>query len=249
VLAVYYTSRGPTREENEDAILIDKRVFIDTPKPQSFVFENRGVIMVADGVGGYRGGAMAASILAGSLSDLPLNLKEDEVRSAVISACEEAAKKMRAKAEVDFGLCNMSSAAAGVYVGESYIVAFNCGDCRVYRLIKPYLNKVSHDHSAVQMLFDQGLIEEDEMRSHPRKNVITSSIGAGDNVNEIFFKRISLIPPLKLFLCSDGVWEALSKEKLEEILSEPTYLSAPNLTNELYKAQATDNISFVILEM
>lgn len=249
MLAVYYTNRGPLREDNQDALLVDKQVLVKTPSPQSFTFENGGIFSIADGVGGYQGGEIAASILTKSLSDIPLGLKEDEVRSSLISACEKAAQQMTAKAKSDSRLANMSSAAAGVYIGESYVEAFNCGDCRVYRSIKPYLNKLSHDHSAVQMLFDLGMIGEDDMRSHPRKNVITSSVGANEESIDIYFKRISLVSPLKLFICSDGVWETINLDRLGEIVSESANIAAVKLTAELYTAQASDNISFIILEL
>jgi protein phosphatase len=143
----------------------------------------------------------------------------------------------------------MSSTMAGVFFTKGELAVFNCGDCRVYRFSRPYLAKLSHDHSIVQSLFDSGAIGEEEMRSHPQKNVIISSVGIDNEQTEIFFKKIPIGHPLTLFLCSDGVWETLSLDRLEEILCQPAKEAATVLANELFEQKAKDNISFVILEI
>jgi protein phosphatase len=211
-------------------------------------FDDIGVFVVADGVGGYQGGEIASQTVLRSFASYDIN-DDEEPLLAVRRLCREASEEIAAMAEDDSDLVNMSSTIAGVVIGLNNIAVFNCGDCRVYRFIKPYLTKLTHDHSAVQLLFDNGLIEESEMRTHPRKNVIMSGVGRNDGETDIFYRRLPFITPLKLFLCSDGVWESLDLERLEEILCLPTIQAGEILAQELFDQGAQDNVSFIILDI
>ncbi|MDR1658063.1 MAG: serine/threonine-protein phosphatase [Deltaproteobacteria bacterium] len=248
MLAAFFTHEGPTRTDNQDAVLLEGTVYIRTETPQIVEFEDGGVFAVADGVGGYYGGDIAAQAVLRAFSGYGIPGEEDPFER-VKRLCREASEEMVILAGDDEELVNMSSTLAGVVIDAFNIGVFNCGDCRVYRFIEPYLTKLSHDHSAVQLMFDNGLIEESEMRTHPRKNVIMSGVGLDDGETDIFFRSIPFISPVKLFLCSDGVWEALPLEKIEEILCQPIQQAADMLVEAMFKEQAPDNISFIILDL
>jgi len=246
MLAVFYTNRGPRRKANQDAVLINGAIYTAMDEPLSVRSENGGVFVVADGLGGYKGGEAAAALVLDALSRLVSPALPD---AAVVRAlCGEASAGMRALAARDSSLSEMSSTMAGLVIRAAKMALFNCGDCRVYRLSRPYPAKLSHDHSVVQELFDQGLIDEDEMRVHPRKNIVTAAIGTETTPAEIFFQAMEFHTTYKLFLCSDGVWEALPAAGIAEILREAADTAANTLVAELFRADAADNISFIILE-
>ncbi|MDR2456806.1 MAG: serine/threonine-protein phosphatase [Deltaproteobacteria bacterium] len=248
MLAAYFCHEGPVRAQNQDAVLVGGAVLLRTETPEYAELGRCGVLAVADGVGGYKGGEIASSIVLECLSQLP---SEGPVPSqeTVRSRLRLASEMMRASARGSAELASMSSTLAGVIVGEREMAVFNCGDCRVYRLSRPYLSKLTHDHSVVQALFDSGVIGEEEMRFHPRRHVIMSGVGLDDGQTELFFKTFPKGSPLSLFLCSDGVWEAMPLESLEEILSRPALEAAALLAEVLFKMQAQDNVSFIILEI
>jgi protein phosphatase len=246
MLVVFYTNQGPTRSENQDGLLVGGQIYLRTLSPQSLNQEQSGLLVVADGVGGYQGGEIASSTLLAFFSALKPVFENAE--RAILDLCYEVSDKLKDLSVNQENLTNMSTTMAGVLIEGSNGIVFNCGDCRVYRFSHPYLSKLTRDHSAVQLLFDENIINEDEMRKHPRKNVITSCIGIDKTEINIYFRRINLNSHFKLFLCSDGVWETLNLEKIEEIICYPIIEAANMLVNELFKEKAKDNISFILLE-
>ncbi|MDR1297008.1 MAG: serine/threonine-protein phosphatase [Deltaproteobacteria bacterium] len=272
MLTAYYTNAGPAREDNQDAVLVGSLISPDTENAVLLdPGQPLGVFAVADGVGGYRGGELAAKTLLDSLRELnrvpetrpgaedspespsagPAGSSPAEAASVelkITEACRRASDKMAELAAETPGYANMNTAVAGVFIGAGQITFFNSGDCRVYRLSAPHLTKMTRDHSLVQIMFDQGLIEEEEMRLHPRKNVLTSCIGRDREDFELYFKTMPQSSPQKYFICSDGVWEALPLEEIEQILCLPTPLAAATLARRLFEADASDNISFIILD-
>ena len=180
------------------------------------------------------------------------NISTSEAKNKIISIIIEAAKKIISAAKDNPELSHMGAVCAGVVFCNKDILVFNCGDCRVYGQRDNHLEKLSHDHSLVQELFDSGKIEENNMRTHLRKNIVTACVSTNPSYLNIFFREISYSHEYKrIFICSDGVWEALSVVEFEECLCENSLESANNITEKLFALQehCHDNVSFIIIDM
>lgn len=254
--AVFYSNKGFVREHNEDALFVAGNIIsgcsmtapveIDTKSPDN-------CFVVIDGMGGYEGGEQAARIVAASFIENSCNWNistsatKEKINSILNNAIQKITNIVNDKPE----LAAMGAALAGMTFCNDGILAFNCGDCRVYRQQGQYLERLSHDHSIVQELFDKGEIEEDDMRTHPRKNTITACISSDISYMNIYSRDIPLSLHQKFLICSDGVWEALSINELEACLSENSLDTANNLTQKLLSLQdeCRDNISFIIVEI
>lgn len=142
-------------------------------------------------------------------------------------------------------LTSMGATIAGIVFCSDSILIFNCGDCRVYRKQGEYLEKLSHDHSVVQELFDRGDIDENDMRTHQKKNIITACVSSRTEDLNIFFRAVPYkMENQRFLLCSDGVWEALTIDEIEKCTS-PQELA--NILLNLHK-NCKDNISFIMIE-
>jgi serine/threonine protein phosphatase PrpC len=254
--AVFTTHRGAARRENQDALAVCGVVKTGCMDSREIIAINSfpALAAVIDGMGGYNGGERAAAILARTFSDaaarniFPTEPEPARDEKILASLLEEAASAMRAAAREDPELSSMGAASAGILIRERSAVAFNCGDCRVYRFSYGALERLSRDHSVVQILFESGELDEDGMRSHPRKNIVTSAVTANlAERPEIFVKTVSRVPSDEFFICSDGVWEALSKTRIEEILRNGFPDAADHLRAALLEAACRDNISFIWL--
>jgi len=119
----------------------------------------------------------------------------------------------------------------------------------VYRLQGGAIEKLTHDHSYVQELFDNGEISEDKMRTHPRKNIVTSGVIAnGPSKPEFFCGEYSFKDGDKFFACSDGVWEALPIDEIQKTLSNgDVFAACSELQKRLISAEYRDNVSFVFV--
>jgi protein phosphatase len=249
------THRGAVRSENQDALCVAGKIWTgDMSSPQVVEVKDFPLLLAAiDGMGGHKGGALAARILAETLSraafasfGAELDLEADE--RALHSLLCQAAQRMESEAWKTPELASMGATVSGVLIREKNAVAFNCGDCRVYRFSKAELERLTRDHSLVQALYEMGEIGEDEMRTHPRKNIVTSAVSADSSeIFELYVKGVSRCESDVFFLCSDGVWEALDSRQLTQWITPSLSLAdgATRLFDALLAAECRDNVSFL----
>jgi protein phosphatase len=210
---------------------------------------------VADGMGGYAGGALAAEIIALTLSEAAqahslkklfapaLDIREDE--KTIRSLLEASTRKMAAAARDAPEMARMGAVVAGILLREKSALVFNCGDCRVYRVSGGATERLTREHSIVQALYESGEIDEDGMRSHPQKSIVTSSVSPGSEDGfELSVRAVSRCRGDEFFICSDGVWEALGAQRLAPWLTDPA-MDARGLLDDLLSSGCNDNVSFI----
>jgi protein phosphatase len=258
--AAFVTHRGAVRSENQDAVLIAGTVkngdmdHIETAEITSFP----ACFAVIDGMGGHAGGAAAARILAETFADsrrgerFGQKFDPDEDRKVLTEILKEASERMSCESREDPALSEMGAAMAGLLIRENRAAAFNCGDCRAYRFQRGSgIERLTKDHSIVQELLDMGEINEDEMRTHPRKNIVTSAVTAGRTGRtekpELYVRGLSRTDEDEYLICSDGVWETMPADELGGFLSGPFPESAGELLKALMSSECRDNISFIWL--
>lgn len=250
----FITHRGAVRPQNQDALQIAERFFtgdMDAPGFREVKdLKTPLLLSVVDGMGGHRGGEEAAAILAralaaasGSFAPDPDAEADERLLRGILKA---AAEEMDARAHEAPELSGMGATVAGVILRERSALAFNCGDCRTYRFSGGEPEKLTHDHSVVQTLRDRNEISEEEMRLHPRKNIVTAAVmtGASEDL-ALFVRPVSRTDGDAFFLCSDGVWEALPLRELEFHLGDPAPDAPQRLFNALLRSECRDNVSFV----
>ena len=252
---VFFSNKGPAREHNEDALFTAGNVISGCSMsfPAEINTENDDkCFIVIDGMGGYEGGERAARIIASAFIensgrwDISINEAQAKINLILNSAVNKIAAAVTDKPE----LASMGAALAGIVFCDDKALIFNCGDCRVYRQNSKYLEKLSHDHSVVQELCDAGEIEEDEMRTHVKKNIITACVTSKAADLNIYFRNISINEHERFLVCSDGVWEALPLDEIEACLCEDISDTAKNIAKKLLSLDehCRDNISFEIIE-
>lgn len=247
--AVIFTNTGPARSENEDAVLSGQLFCnISLVRPEAAdINEVKGILAIADGMGGHAGGAKAAEMVLLALRSLDEQPLSEDAPHQVETKLKSAADDLRLKACDDQRLKGFGATVAGIWFDRTNALIFNCGDCRVYRFRSGLLDQLSYDHSRVFQLFREGLISEDDMRHHPLKHVVTSSIQDDAMPPDIFTRRIEILTRDLFLICSDGVWESLALEDIEECLCGDDLMTIANhLTEDLIKADCEDNLSFIL---
>lgn len=241
MIAWFYTNKGPSRSESQDGVYINGSSFTDMLEPAMLeISASEGLFAVVDGMGGMGGGETARDIVLEHLPELT-NSNNFEKDLAGISAI------LRQKAQGHAELAHMGVTIAGIWIDGDKAIAFNCGDCRVYQIRSGYLQKLTHDHSLVQELVDQGVWAEEEMRFHPRKNIVTSALDVEDQDPHVFEKTLRLQSGSAFLVCSDGLWEALGQEEMESQLVLEPGEAAAGLVAKALEAPASDNFSFILL--
>ncbi|MCS7204774.1 MAG: hypothetical protein NZ853_03675 [Leptospiraceae bacterium] len=248
----YYTHRGKVRKNNEDSILIQDRLYHEVNfenLKETEINQNEILLCVADGLGGHEKGEIASFLVLDTLRKSKIKNQNDLLNS--LSYSKQVLNEYAKKNPNAFGL---GTVIAGIFFMSEYAIVFNVGDCRVYLYNKEKkLARISKDHSVVEELKDRGFLLEGEERYHPEKHVVTSWI-SGDNeskIPKVFFRSypISFFRGGRILICSDGLWEAIPGEDMEQcfVLDNPQFVGEC-LIRKTFLNGAFDNISFILVE-
>jgi len=177
---------------------------------------------------------------------LPDSDIDDHINTAILRAHQSIRQlaKARPKEAGDAG-----TTLTMAYVKGNQAVIANIGDSRTYVIRKHQLDQITKDHSLVGGLLAQGIITEDQIYTHPDRNVIFRSLGQSEDVNPDFF-RTDLDDGDVLMLCSDGLWEMLpDKGRIVQIIeSSPSLASACDfLVAAANDAGGEDNITVILV--
>ncbi|AQR73836.1 PP2C family serine/threonine-protein phosphatase [Sphingomonas sp. LM7] len=218
---------GRVRKVNEDRVL-------DRP--------DRSLWAVADGMGGHRGGDIAADLAISALrglADAPAPI----TREAILAALKRANGEILARGETAGGV--IGSTIVVLHIADGAAQIFWAGDSRAYRARHGHWEQVTSDHSLVQQLIDQGLIDREQAARHPQGHVITRALGVEDSV-ELETLAFPVEQGALLMLCSDGLSRSLDNAIPTNFVVLDQQAGDQILANALEK-DGSDNISFVLI--
>ncbi len=236
------TDTGSVREQNEDAVFVSDAQTDD-------VKDNGMLVALADGMGGYQGGEVAARIAIDTLraeyfgaeadsTDIPLRLKQ-----AFRKANEQIFDNGSAKGEQ---YMMGTTLVAGVIRGPDLTVA-NVGDSRAYLVRADRLTQVTRDHSLVAEQVAAGAMTEQEARESQHRNIVTRALGHRQRVDVDVFE-IRLLPEDRLVLTSDGVHDYVDEEEMVSVtLSRHPEDAARELVNLAIEHGSNDNVTAVVV--
>jgi protein phosphatase len=234
---------GKIRKNNEDSFYIQ-------------VYDNDHVIgVVADGMGGHKGGKKASSIAVKVISEyvealLPdmLSFTERKLKQALIKAVKSANKAIYDDAVNSTELSGMGTTAVVCYISGGKLYALNAGDSRLY-IINDKITQVTKDHSFVGELVELGVISEQQAQHHPQKNIITRALGTEPEIDvDIYTEKLN--DGDTILLCTDGLTNMLSDKKIIELVNSDSDISVVTkaLIDEAKKSGGNDNITAVVIK-
>jgi protein phosphatase len=214
---------------------------------------NRGVFIVADGMGGHAAGEvaseMAVNIVGKALEDLvgrPDGEASEIIRTAIIEA--NGAIFQRTLVEQDKRGMG-TTATAMVINGDRYLLG-QVGDSRAYVLRDERLLQITKDHSYVQEQVDAGYLTPEQARTHPYSNVITRCVGANADVAPDIYGGTLREGDLFL-LASDGLTGMLEDDELLTIMDQgrPPGELVDRLIAEANRRGGLDNITAIAVRI
>lgn len=190
------TDVGLRRQNNQDCFFIKELA-------ESFV-----LMIVCDGMGGANGGSEASSLAAEEFASyVEKNIvrgRTDEYLPILENALAEANKKVVEMSESSKELRGMGTTLVCALLDTDCYYCLWVGDSRIYAITPNGLLQISHDHSYVQTLVDNGSITPEEALVHPNRNIITKAVGTEKNISADVSK-MSMESIDGLLLCSDGL--------------------------------------------
>jgi protein phosphatase len=226
------TDRGQVRQINEDA-------YLDGPE--------QGLWAVADGMGGHAAGDLASRSVIQALATAPQQRFLGR-GVAILQAClADANRRLCAEAR-QRGVSIIGSTVAALYAIRAHCVLLWVGDSRIYRLRRGILYRLSHDHSQVQDLVDQGLLAPEAAETYPAANIITRAVGA-DDMLQVDAQICEVKNGDRFLLCSDGLTKELSEAEIAELMGRVAVDALPRvLIDEACRRGARDNVTVVAVQ-
>ena len=228
------THKGLVRNSNQDNFYID---------------QSGEWCLVADGMGGHKGGETASALAVSSIkSYLSQNNgdTEDILRTAIVKANNEVFEHSLKVPELD----GMGTTVVLLKMENNIAFIAHVGDSRAYLIRDDKMNQVTEDHTYVNELVKNGIITEEEGERHPKRNIITRALG-GDALVEPDIFRIGIKKDDVLLLCTDGLYNEVSEDKIVSIISEADSMTdaCRLLVNAANRSGGRDNITVICLKI
>ena len=210
-----------------------------------------GLHVLADGMGGHRGGEVAsAEAVSATLTGFV-----DHTRLGLAMAVLGANRAILERAAGDPHVSGMGTTICAIAVvtaedGGGALAVANVGDSRVYRYTDSRLEQVSHDHSLVADLVRAGELSAEEAARHPQRNILTRALGIEADLVVDTWELVPVVDD-RYLLCSDGLVNELDDPQIAEILeshADPE-AAAVALVREAVDAGGHDNVTVVVVDV
>jgi len=208
------------------------------------------VVVVADGMGGHRGGEVASAIAA---NEVVVRFTEPQL-DGLIKGVELANRRILDEAAADPKLRGMGTTVVALGLVEMddgvALGAINVGDSRMYRLTGNVLEQLTEDHSLVEALVREGRLTPAEAEVHPQRNIVTRALGVLEHVEVDSFHFVPKMGD-RYLLCSDGLFNEVDAQGIAMILAtEPDpQQAAHKLIDAANAGGGRDNITTVIVDI
>ena len=214
---------------------------------------NRGLFIVADGMGGHAAGEVASEMAVQTIERELETLRDpndNEAEEKVAEALREANRNIHDRTITEVDKQGMGTTASVLMVWESKYLIGQVGDSRVYLLRDGELQQLTKDHSYVQEQVDAGFLTPEQARYHPYSNVITRCVGASPEVEPDIYRGEVRIGDLFL-VASDGLTGMVDDRRLQILLMSR---AAPERKVHALIAEANgrgglDNITAIVVQI
>ncbi|MFB9831855.1 PP2C family protein-serine/threonine phosphatase [Actinoallomurus acaciae] len=224
---------GLLREGNEDSAYAGTRL-----------------LAVADGMGGHVGGEIASAAAIETLKPLDLDIPANEIVGVLEQAVHRANETLHSIVEGDPSLQGMGTTLTAMLWNGRQMALVHIGDSRAYLLRNGELFQITHDHTLVQSLVDEGRISLDEAASHPQRSLLLRALdGRGEVEPDVSLREAQLGD--RYLLCSDGLCSVVTAETIHHALSsvaEPEQ-AVRQLIDLANRGGGPDNITCVVADV
>jgi protein phosphatase len=208
------------------------------------------LLVVCDGIGGHKGGETASRLAVAAIKTHFENLNDAyDAKNELLNALTAANNTIVEAARHDRSLEGMGSTAVIVLFKDDLAYTANLGDSRIYLVRDEKIKPLTTDHSLVQQMIDSDMLTPEEAKSHPKKNVITKSLGRDGAIEPDITEPFELLNKDKFILCTDGLTSYVKDDEIFTIANySPAQQAAGKLVDMANEKGGSDNITVQIAE-
>jgi PPM family protein phosphatase len=216
---------------------------------------------VADGLGGHMGGDIASRMACdGMLSyyEHMVHLNNNERKQPSLQAHQKSLtsifykidEDIRIKSHSDEALDDMGTTLSAMVLLKGQAVLSHVGDSRIYRLRDRELTRLTPDHTFVQEMIDEGEVTEDDVGTHPLRNMLTQALGTEEPLKTVFSDVVSVEPGDTFLLCSDGLTNMVSDKTIIEVLGNnaDSRKIVDHLVEKVIENGGKDNVTVIVVQ-
>jgi len=225
---------GCVRSNNEDYYLVAPSI---------------GLYIVADGMGGAQAGEHASKLAAETLWEVVYQNADGADAGVLVDAFHEANRRVMEAASADPSLEGMGTTLVAALAKNGDLLIASVGDSRVYLFEQGTLSTITEDQTWVNEVGRRLGIDEESLKAHPMRHVLTMAIGVSDQLR-VHTYLIRPSPGTQVLLCSDGLHGVAPENDLREILASdaPLEKKCQDLIASARANGGPDNITAVLLK-
>ena len=241
IIAYAKSDVGKVREMNQDSYYIS-----DLQSPVK-------LYLLADGMGGYKGGEIASSLaITCARNYIENNFKEaskdrESLIQLVASSMEYANMVVYEKSKESKELEGMGTTLEICLIYNNRAFIGHVGDSRIYRIRKEFMRKLTQDHSYVQKLVKDGTITQEEAVHHPQKNMLMKALGCNAFVEPDVMVKGFLKDDI-LIMNSDGLTNLVSQEDIFREAKKDIEQAPKELVKIANENGGYDNITVIVIK-
>jgi serine/threonine protein phosphatase PrpC len=208
------------------------------------------LLVVADGMGGHRGGEVASTMAVGTLGGLCRD-GEGDAPSRLRAAIERANAEIFKRAASTRRLAGMGTTVVALLLSaEGPAFVAHVGDSRLYQIRDGSLSALTDDHSLAAELLRNGEITAEEARVHPKRSILVRAVGVSKGV-DVEIAPVDLRVDDTLLLCSDGIYEMLPEEDILAIVASApdVHAAVAWLVDAADQGGGKDNATAVVVQI
>ena len=212
-------------------------------------FASPHLLVVADGMGGAAAGDLASAVAIDTVRHVDQDTAGKQMLEVLGRAVNAANDRIADLVDADPALDGMGTTLTGALFDGSELGLAHIGDSRAYRMRDETLERLTHDHSWVQSLVDDGKISEAEAANHPHRSLLLKVLN-GQPANDPDLPLVPVAAGDRLMFCSDGVCGLVEDDEIEAALRLPTLEAAlERLVSEALAEGGIDNITVIVADV
>lgn len=237
------THCGLIRTNNQDC-------FGKFPPDNSQLSHDKGqLFVVADGMGGHRGGQQASQLAVEVLQQTYFGHPGDDISESLESAFSAANSRIYELAQKKPALEGMGTTCTALVLCKDSAYVAHVGDSRAYHISHNTIEQLTQDHSQVGEMQRHGIITEQEARDHPYRSIITRALGAMEGIEVDIIEKISLQAGTSFLLCSDGLNGIADEELARLVRMYPAEKACHELIALANQEDGRDNVTVIVVKL
>jgi serine/threonine protein phosphatase PrpC len=207
------------------------------------------LLVVADGMGGAAAGDLASAVAIDTLRRIDSPTSGEKMLEVLAGAIHKANARIADLVEANLSLDGMGTTVTSAMFDGTELGLAHIGDSRAYLLRDGRLERLTHDHSWVQSLVDEGKINENEAAVHPHRSLLLKVLN-GQPANDPDLTMVPVRAGDRLLFCSDGVCGLIDDQLIEEcLLTRDRDHALARLLKEAHAEGGVDNITIILADV